>query len=283
MRRHLSPTLRLWLFLVLLLPCTRAISLSQFQTIADFPDTCTQAYNSQINGCTASDFINGNPCSTGCMNGLQAITTLIDTACAGSQADPTTLIGMFFIGKGINALCPNYAAPIAEASSTMGESSTPSAVVIETSTLVASSLSAATTSAATSTHTPSTTSTPTPSTTYTPTPTTTASSPSSTTTSFTISVLPVPLSQSTTSTPSPLTTANPSTSASIDRPTFVKTAINDGSKTVLTSKADQTASTNPDAFGGGGSPFEISAGVKGTESASRVALLAVLAGLVWAV
>ena len=182
MRRHLSPTLRLWLFLVLLLPCTRAISLSQFQTIADFPDTCTQAYNSQINGCTASDFINGNPCSTGCMNGLQAITTLIDTACAGSQADPTTLIGMFFIGKGINALCPNYAAPIAEASSTMGESSTPSAVVIETSTLVASSLSAATTSAATSTHTPSTTSTPTPSTTYTPTPTTTASSPSSTTT-----------------------------------------------------------------------------------------------------
>jgi len=39
---------------------------------------------------------------------------------------------------------------------------------------------------------------------------------------------------------------------------FTKTAINQGTATVLTSKADQSASANPDAFGGGGSPFEIS-------------------------
>ena len=299
MRHRLSPSLCLFL----LFPSSLAISLSQFQTIANFPDPCTKAYNSQVSGCTTSDFTNGSPCSTSCISGLQEVTTLIDSACAGSEADPTTLIGMFFVGKGVHALCPNYATSKAEASSGYAESSTPSAVIIETSTLVASSLSIATSSYST----PTPTDTPTPTSTDTPTPTsTTASSTLSTTTvsnstnpimhykrfyiyhlpqSSTVSVLPVPLSQSTTSTPSasPLTTAAPSTSTSEDRPTFVKTAINDGSATVITSKADQTASTNPDAFGGGGSPFEVSAGVRTAKGASGVALLAVLAGLVWVV
>lgn len=70
--------------------------------------------------------------------------------------------------------------------------------------------------------------------------------------------------------------------SSTTSPTFVKTAINDGSKTVVTSKADQTASSNADAFGGGGSPFEVSAGVKGVDGVSKVALLAVVAGLLLA-
>lgn len=88
---------------------------------------------------------------------------------------------------------------------------------------------------------------------------------------------PAPVSTSTT-TLTTTATLVPSTGS----PAIDKTAINDGSKTVITSKADQTASSNADAFGGGGSPFEISAGVKGVESASKVALLAVVAGLVLA-
>ncbi|MCJ1305242.1 hypothetical protein MMC08_008056 [Hypocenomyce scalaris] len=251
MRRPFTPTLSLFL-LTPLLRTALAISLSQFQTIANFPSACTSAYNSQISGCTASDFSNGDPCSTSCIAGLQSITALIDSACKGSQADPTTLIGIFFVGKGVDTLCPNYAASSAAASSATAGSSTETAIIIQTSTLVASSLSAAASSL------------------------TSASSTTSTTTSSTVSVLPIPLSQSTNTIPSPSVTPKSSTSTPTERPTFLKTAINDGSKTVLTSKAEQTSSSNPDAFGGGGSPFEISAGVKPVERAWIYTMLAVV-------
>ncbi|KAI4121736.1 MAG: hypothetical protein LQ347_006762 [Umbilicaria vellea] len=419
MRSAASPVLSLLSFL-LLLPSTIATSLSQFQSIANFPAPCETAYNQQISGCTDADFSNGAPCSATCIRGLQTLTTQIESGCAGSQADPNTLIGMFFVNKGVTALCPNYAAPVASVPAASSSSQKPavtttisSAVIIKTSTIGASSLSTsmsyapysapvviktstvgasslstsmshapssvpvytpsstpAHTTTSTPTHAPtstpvatthalptssapmhtlsipmpqppttspvvyttkppvptSTSSTSTPITfsifrphvtlttetathrTYTlmqPNPTTVSSAPppppttsaaavsshpppvSSPTmhckrfvnraaaqSSSTASVQPAPLSTSTTTSTTTATLLSSTGSPAID-----KTAINDGSKTVITSKADQTASSNADAFGGGGSPFEISAGVKDVAGVSKVALLAVLAGL----
>ncbi|MCJ1445019.1 MAG: hypothetical protein MMC23_005524 [Stictis urceolatum] len=86
---------------------TSFVTLSQFQQINGFSASCTSAYNTPIPGCTTADFASTSaPCSLDCVAGLQAISTTLNTACKGTLTDPTTLIGLFFEGKGVNALCP---------------------------------------------------------------------------------------------------------------------------------------------------------------------------------
>ena len=84
----------------------QSVNLSQFQQINGFPSACTKAYNTPIPGCTANDFTNDNPCSQTCVAGLMALTSLINSSCAGISTSPNTLIGLFFEGQGVQALCP---------------------------------------------------------------------------------------------------------------------------------------------------------------------------------
>ena len=97
------------LLLLPLLTCTilaQSVNLSQFQQISGFPSDCTEAYNTPIPGCTSNDFIDNHACSQSCVSGLIALTRLINSACAGISTSPNTLIGLFFEGKGVQALCP---------------------------------------------------------------------------------------------------------------------------------------------------------------------------------
>ncbi|MCJ1333557.1 hypothetical protein MMC10_010257 [Thelotrema lepadinum] len=98
--------LSLLLSLCVVKALAQSVNLSQFQQINGFPSTCTKAYNTPIPGCTPNDFTNDNPCSQACVAGLMALTSLINSSCAGISTSPNTLIGLFFEGQGVQALCP---------------------------------------------------------------------------------------------------------------------------------------------------------------------------------
>lgn len=105
---RLSPRRPLLPCLLLLLPTVNAISLADFQPINGFSDQCTQAYNTQLQGCSQSDFHNGGShCSTECIAYLTALTKILNQDCAGTSALPNTLMGLFFIQRGTATLCPN--------------------------------------------------------------------------------------------------------------------------------------------------------------------------------
>ena len=84
-----------------------SITLSQFQQISGFSETCTAAYNTPLTQCTESDFENGRSCSMNCVEALEKVSACLTTACRGIKAYPDTLIGLFFGGGGVEALCPN--------------------------------------------------------------------------------------------------------------------------------------------------------------------------------
>jgi hypothetical protein len=93
------------------------------------------------------------------------------------------------------------------------------------------------------------------------------SAASTSSTSDTDTETKIPTSTTTTSSSSSETTADPSPS-----PTFQPTTVvNNGVATTITSEAQRTeaANTNPDAFGGGGSPFEVAANGAASLSARR--------------
>ena len=280
MRSSPGEFLSLCLSLIAVLPKSTAVDLSQFQQINGFSPACTSAYNTPIPGCKPSDFSSNGPCSEACIAGLQTITNLLNSACAGTQADPSSLIGHFFQGTGVTALCPNAATATTDQASPSQQSTTTTLVIVSftrpassTSTLLVtsstSSMTASTAAISLSMSSLPMSSLPTSTSsvdTFLLTSTSNAqsqqatessarSSSTSASTTFTLQsspgstdVVATPATSSTSPTPATRTATNG----------FVKTVVNDGSATVLTSKAQQTASDNPDAFGGGGSPFEIS-------------------------
>lgn len=64
-----------------------------------------------IPGCVIDDFSGGNPCSSECIKGVQSKSNDLNNACVGVRVTPATLIGLFFQGKGVVALCPNFNPP----------------------------------------------------------------------------------------------------------------------------------------------------------------------------
>lgn len=92
-------------------PAALAVSFNDFQPILGFPTACLQVYKSTIPGCRVDDFRGGNPCSQECINGVQSTSRELNNACVGARVTPTTLIGLFFQGKGVAALCPNFDPP----------------------------------------------------------------------------------------------------------------------------------------------------------------------------
>ncbi|MCJ1238584.1 hypothetical protein MMC14_006574 [Varicellaria rhodocarpa] len=275
MRSSPRDFLSLCLSLIAILPTSTAVDLSQFQQINGFSPACTNAYNTPIPGCSPLDFASNRPCSNTCIAGLQTITSLLNSACAGTQADPSSLIGHFFQGTGVTALCPNAAAATTDQASPSQQSTTTTLAIVSftrpssststllvtstTSSIIASTdaLSSPTSSLPTSTSSIDTFLLTSASNAQSQQSTETSALSSSTSASTTFVLQSSPGSTDVVATPATLSTSpTPATTTATN--VFVKTVVNDGSATVLTSKAQQTASDNPDAFGGGGSPFEIS-------------------------
>ncbi|KAI0127477.1 hypothetical protein BJ170DRAFT_683318 [Xylariales sp. AK1849] len=73
--------------LLALASTTSALSLANFQLItsSSIPSPCIVAYNTQIEGCTTTDFTKGNLCSTSCMNGVTQEATIVNAICGGLQ------------------------------------------------------------------------------------------------------------------------------------------------------------------------------------------------------
>ena len=247
-----------WLALPLIPFCCartpEAVSLPQFQPISGFSDACTRAYNSLIPGCTPSDFNQNGPCSADCINGLQVISALINSACQGTVADPTTLIQLFLEGKGVVALCPNAALP-SSSIPTGGSPSTSDSVngdrTSTTPTISTTTDHLTDTTSAFSTTDMSLTTTP-----------VVAATESTGSTARAVSTTTISSSSPSSSIPTTVASAAASSTSTNTAPTFEpgfpKTVADAGSAAVITSKAEQSSSRNPDAFGGGGSPFEIS-------------------------
>jgi hypothetical protein len=208
--RHspLLPCLVVASILCLATASSPGINLSDFQQINGFSSPCTAAYNTPIPGCTADDFTGMNPCSAACISGLEEITALLNSACQGTEADPSTLIGKFFQGTGVNALCPNA-----------DNSSVPTTTPSMTSSSATSSSSLSLSIGTSSTSTLSLDSTTSP---------TASSAPSMTATGSLLS-------------------------SSSSKVTYTVV-----SSSTSSSKPGPTTSTNPDAFGGPGTPFAIS-------------------------
>lgn len=101
---------------------TQAISLANFTPrIENLPSSCSQAYTSTIEGCTAGDFSPDVRCSAQCVQGLLQIANVVKRQCANVDVPETSIIGVFMLGAGVPAVCPGIVV------TTIGQSSTQAA------------------------------------------------------------------------------------------------------------------------------------------------------------
>jgi hypothetical protein len=236
----------------IILPTIAQITLSDFQAIAGFPVPCADAYDQTINACNKQqDFSSPNTCTANCLAALSTVQSDIQNACSGVLVDPGSVIGHFFVGSGPAFVCSGI--PFhddgnePESSSTSSQEATMTMTTMTT--VTRSSQASSTTSISVKTK-PSS-----------------SSSSSQETSTRSPSTVKTTRASSHITTESTSTTSSPSKSTTTKtEPSFFATAANDGTATTFTSKSQQTSSSNPDRYGGGGSPFEISANVAGARS-----------------
>src|ERR1700761_5993152 len=87
-------------------PLAQAISLADFiPLLQGLPAACDAAYRAAIPGCVAGDFEPPYVCSQSCLNGLIQTNGQVTTACEGVSVNPQSIVGLFLVGDGIQALC----------------------------------------------------------------------------------------------------------------------------------------------------------------------------------
>ncbi|KAI6091939.1 hypothetical protein F4821DRAFT_174668 [Hypoxylon rubiginosum] len=98
--------------LLALASTSSALNLSQFQVITSnqIPKRCIRAYQSDIDGCTRSDFTNGRQCSASCVKGLEETAEKIDEACGDLNVSSGSLLGIVLAGGLVDTLCPGFQA-----------------------------------------------------------------------------------------------------------------------------------------------------------------------------
>lgn len=237
-RQTATTILSLQLILLLLLSRhVASISLSQFQQISGFSDSCENVWQEDIPGCTKKDFSSSNDCSRNCLAGVNIINAEVLVACAEARVSSNTLLGEFLAGFGVSALCGSSDST---ETATMADSTTATATAVKTT---------ATSTSLTSVHSTTTTTTAVQETTTQPsvlstTARATTSIPSSATTSSPSATSITDLTFSFTGT----TTASPTSSVS--------------STTTTSTKSTSTSSSNTEAkgFGGVGDAFDILGG-----------------------
>ncbi|KAF2126996.1 hypothetical protein P153DRAFT_74623 [Dothidotthia symphoricarpi CBS 119687] len=93
---------------LLLATSVHAVSLASFTPrIKELPSQCDTAYRTTISGCVGDEFKAGATCSDACVQGLKTIGESVMKACEGVDVGETSIIGLFQMGSGIKALCPN--------------------------------------------------------------------------------------------------------------------------------------------------------------------------------
>ncbi|KAI1484514.1 hypothetical protein F5X96DRAFT_438645 [Biscogniauxia mediterranea] len=99
-------------YLVALASTASAISLESFQIITSnqIPSSCIRAYSTDIDNCARKDFTNGNQCSSGCVQGLQDTASRVIAACGTLNVDSKSLLGLTLSGDLIDTLCPGFEA-----------------------------------------------------------------------------------------------------------------------------------------------------------------------------
>ncbi|KAI9716238.1 MAG: hypothetical protein M1812_005463 [Candelaria pacifica] len=280
------------LILFSLLATAQAISLANFEETIHVPKDCNDAWTAPISGCASSDFLaKGGSCSSTCIASLQDVAKTVSIACQGVAVDPTTLMGLFFEGKGINAVCPNIVVTSVvgggggngAATTTMGTiigSSTAAApslpsgsteILYDTSAFLATKSSMLQSSSATSSSSPPSkptipASTQAASTSTSSSITSSVSATTSTTTTVVTKTSSTTLAMNTSPTSAVVSSVvSTSTTSSV---TSVPSVTTTSSRSVLPlppiessaggNKNAQTHEANPQITGGGGSPFEVS-------------------------
>lgn len=227
--------LSLQLIFLLLSRHVASISLSQFQQIQGFSDSCENVWQEDIPGCTKKDFATSNDCSRNCLAGVNIINAEVLVACADARVSSNSLLGEFLAGFGVSALCGSSGTQTA----TIADSTTATATAVKTT--------ASTSTSATSVHSTTTTTTAVQA-------TTTQPSVLSTTASATTSTLS---SMTTSSTATSITDLTLSfTGTTTTSPTSIV------SSTTTSAKTSSTSSSNTEAkgFGGVGDAFDILGG-----------------------
>lgn len=95
------------------------ISLSDLQPIAEFSDSCTEAYETSIKNCDGASFApfsSNVACSKDCKNELNSLSAKIQQACRGDGVKPNTVIAHAFQGDLSNWLCATGAFSTSSAS-----------------------------------------------------------------------------------------------------------------------------------------------------------------------
>ncbi|PSN65715.1 hypothetical protein BS50DRAFT_396470 [Corynespora cassiicola Philippines] len=105
-----------------------SVSLSNFTPrIENLPSQCQAVYTTPIDGCQSKDFTGQtSSCSSPCITGLIKISKSINEQCKSVDVPETSIIGVFLLGQGIQALCPGITVTtISSAASTQQQTSTP--------------------------------------------------------------------------------------------------------------------------------------------------------------
>lgn len=134
-------------------------TLSDLQPIAQFSDSCSEAYNTPIVNCTYVSFApfqEQATCSRKCLNELNALVPIIQSGCQNDGVRPDTVIAHAFQGDLANWLCGSgdYATTSATVASGTATNAKATMTSTESSTSTSSATEASTTS---STITPSST------------------------------------------------------------------------------------------------------------------------------
>ncbi|CAK7198352.1 hypothetical protein SEUCBS139899_001013 [Sporothrix eucalyptigena] len=136
-RDRINRRLALFLFATAAPNAASALSLSNFQLVTSsaVPINCLLAYNTQLTGCTLSDFTqlpsaqrlrrdDSNTCSLACQAGIALAQQTIQAVCGGSAASTTTsssvtsVLGVALSGDLVGLLCGGSEAVSSDGSST---------------------------------------------------------------------------------------------------------------------------------------------------------------------
>ncbi|KAF2865450.1 hypothetical protein BDV95DRAFT_253532 [Massariosphaeria phaeospora] len=103
---------------------SQLVALSNFTPQVDnLPSQCQTVYTTKIQGCVPGDFVtkDGHQCTESCVSGLYKIAPAVIQQCRGATVPDKSIVAIFLLSLGPNALCPNNGLPEPEASSTQVE------------------------------------------------------------------------------------------------------------------------------------------------------------------
>ncbi|KAK4241870.1 hypothetical protein C8A03DRAFT_11898 [Achaetomium macrosporum] len=149
-----------WGWLLMTASTASAFSLFNVEPIVSttIPISCVLAYYSIIPGCSVNDFIGGDECSAGCVNGLKRIQSNVQEACSDADVPSNSVLGQVLRGNLVELLCPDTSSEPQTSSSSRSPTAAPTTVTVgrtstSTPALIFTTVRSTSTSSTTSTQT----------------------------------------------------------------------------------------------------------------------------------